>query len=99
MPNESVALVGDLRISTAAATVTAAKAITPGMKPSTMTVDADALVSGLFALAGAGPKAIVAGKRKTTYNQYGSPLFVYMDKMMGRPSVSPCRLTCWVRTT
>lgn len=61
VPQESVALLGDLRISTAAASVTAAKAITPVMKPSKVTVYADVVVNALFALIGMGPKALAAG--------------------------------------
>jgi hypothetical protein len=61
VPYESVAVVGDLRISTAAASVTAAKAVTPITKPTTATVYADALVNALFGYMAAGPKLLFAG--------------------------------------
>ena len=61
VPYESVAVVGDLRMSTASASVTTAKAISPVLKPTTVTVYADALVNALFAYASAGPKSLLAG--------------------------------------
>ncbi len=61
VPHESVALLGDLRISTAAASVTVAKAITPVTKPTTVTVYADVLLNAFFGFVAAGSKPLSAG--------------------------------------